>query len=127
MKKITPLLIFILALVLLQNSTRLHQFIDPINTQQLIKDDVILYSTDWCPYCIKTREFFRNANIPFTEYDIEKSPEHNRKYESYGLSGVPLIIIGHTAIQGYDPKAIRTAIEELLQPRTQQAGATPEN
>jgi mycoredoxin len=122
MKKITPLLIFILALVLLQNSTRLHQFLDPINTEQLSKNDVILYSTDWCPYCVKARNFFRNANIPFTEHDIEKSPEHNRNYESYGLSGVPLIIIGPTVVQGYEPKALRAAIEELLQSRKQQPG-----
>ena len=127
MKKITPLLIFILALVLLQNSTRLHQFLDPINTEQLSKNDVILYSTQWCPYCVKTRNFFRNANIPFTEHDIEKSPDHNRNYESYGRSGVPLIIIGHTVIQGYDPKAIRAAIEELLQSRKQQPGTTAGN
>lgn len=127
MKKITPLFIFILALVLLQNSTRLRQFLDPINTQQLTAHDVILYSTHWCPYCVKTRDFFRNANIPFTEHDIEKSPEHKRKYESYGRSGVPLVIIGHTAIQGYDPKAIRATIEELLEARKQQPGATAGN
>ncbi len=127
MKKITPLLIFILALVLLQNSTRLRQFIDPINTEQLSKTDVILYSTSWCPYCVKTRHFFRNANIPFTEHDIEKSPEHNRNYESYGLRGVPLIIIGPTVVQGYDPKALRAAIEQLLQSRKQQPGTTVGN
>jgi mycoredoxin len=127
MKKFAPILIFILALVLLQNSTRLRQFIDPINTQLLSKNDVILYSTSWCPYCVKTRHFFRTANISFTEHDIEKSPDHNRKYESYGRRGVPLIIIGQSVIQGYDPKAIRGAIEALVESRQQHVGTANGN
>ncbi len=120
MKKIIPLIIFIAALVLLQNRTSLHLLINPIDTQQLSQSDVILYSTRWCPYCAKARRFFHKANIPFTEYDIEKSPDRYREYEAYELPGVPLIIIGTTAIQGYDPKAIRINIETLLNSRNQQ-------
>lgn len=119
MKKIIPLIIFIAALVLLQNRTSLHLLINPIDTQQLSQSDVILYSTSWCPYCAKARRFFHQANIPFTEYDIEKSPERYSEYEAYELPGVPLIIIGTTVIQGYDPKAIRINIEKLLQSRKQ--------
>ena len=116
MKKIAPLIIFALALVLLQNSTRIHQSLSPIPTELLNNNDVILYSTRWCPYCAKTRDFFHYANIPFTEYDIEESASHFKEYQQYGGNGVPLIVIGRTIIRGYDPAAIRAAIEALSPP-----------
>ncbi|MBN1473031.1 MAG: glutaredoxin family protein, partial [Syntrophaceae bacterium] len=37
--------------------------------------EVILYTTSWCPYCTKARNFFLSRNIPFTEYDVEKDRE----------------------------------------------------
>ena len=116
MKKIAPLIIFALALVLLQNSTRIHQWLSPIPTEQLNNNDVILYSTRWCPYCAKTRDFFHYADIPFTEYDIEESASHFKEYQQYGGNGVPLIVIGPTIIRGYDPAAIRAAIQSLSTP-----------
>ena len=29
---------------------------------------VELYTTSWCPYCKKARDFFRSRGISFTEY-----------------------------------------------------------
>lgn len=118
MKKIAPLIIFALALLLLQNASRLRQLLDPISNEQLSSSDVLIYSTSWCPYCAKTRRFLHNANISFIEYDIEKSTRHYQQYEAYGGNGVPLIIIGPTIVQGYDPTAIREAVEALSESRT---------
>ena len=125
MNKILPLLIFAVALVLLQNSTRVHQWLDPINTEQLEAQEVILYSTRQCPYCAKTRRLFRNANIPFIEYDVEQSADHYRDYKQHGGNGVPLIVIGPTVVHGYDPGRIRDAIEALHPTTTTGSPASP--
>ena len=33
---------------------------------------VIMYSTAWCGYCKKARQYFKSKGISFVEYDIEK-------------------------------------------------------
>ncbi|MEE8058054.1 MAG: glutaredoxin domain-containing protein [Pseudomonadales bacterium] len=74
-----------------------------------------MYATSWCPYCRKARTFFRQANIPFTEYDVEKSPRAYQQYEKISGRGVPVIQVGNRTIQGFDEMAIRSALNELNQ------------
>jgi hypothetical protein len=40
--------------------------------KQRKSNDVVLYTTSWCPYCKKAKEFFKSRNIYFTNYDIEQ-------------------------------------------------------
>ena len=73
---------------------------------------VELYTTDWCPYCLKARIFFDSRGIPYTLYDVEKSREAAFKKERIApRSGVPLVIIGDIVIRGYSEKAYKTALE----------------
>lgn len=72
---------------------------------------IVLYATEWCGYCQKTREFFAENNIEYIEYDIEKSAERNREYKELGGRGVPLVNVAGTIIHGYDPRSIRAAIQ----------------
>lgn len=77
----------------------------------------VLYGTEWCPYCARTRKFFHDNNIPFREYDIEKSAEGQRQYEQLGGNGVPVVVIADQVIHGYDEQALREALEQQ-QPRS---------
>lgn len=67
---------------------------------------VILYATAWCGYCKKTRTLLNRNNIPFYEYDIEKSQEGARQYKSLGGKGIPVLLINGEVIQGYNPGRI---------------------
>lgn len=67
---------------------------------------VILYATTWCPYCEKARQLFQKHNIPYTEFDIEKSSEGKAQYELLGISGVPITVINGKVIQGFDVEGI---------------------
>ena len=114
LKKILPLLVFIAVMVLVQNWWRIELAIDPIEHPQLTASDTILYSTSWCPYCIKVKHFLKKANIPFTEYDIEKSARAYEQYERLSGRGVPVLKIGNNhVIEGYNREAIRKAIKTL--------------
>lgn len=65
-----------------------------------------LYATSWCGYCKKTRELLREHNIPYTEYDIEKSAKGEREYQALEGRGVPLMVINGEVVRGYDPRKI---------------------
>jgi len=74
---------------------------------------VIMYMTSWCPYCTKARNYLHSLNVHLIEYNIER--DNNRKEEmlskSGGSTGVPLIDVEGTIIRGYNPDALKTAIE----------------
>lgn len=73
---------------------------------------VILYATDWCPYCKKTRAYLQSKGIRFTEYDIDKDPGKRKEMiEKSGTNGVPVLDIEGIIIRGFDPREISAAIE----------------
>lgn len=69
-------------------------------------EDVILYATEWCGYCAKTRKFLAEKNIPYIEYDIEKSAKGAEQYSSLGGNGVPLLVVKGEIVRGYGPQQI---------------------
>jgi glutaredoxin len=111
-RKLIPLLVFAAVLVLSQNWWRIDLALNPLPADQLSANNVTLYSTSWCSYCAKTRRFFKAANVPYIERDIEKSPEAMRHYKELGGRGVPFLVINGKRIQGFDTAAIRIAITQ---------------
>lgn len=77
---------------------------------------VVMYATEWCPYCKKAREFFADNNISYTEVDVEKSSEGMRYYTALEASGYPLIYVGTKRFGGFGgsiPKDIKREIRNL--------------
>ena len=65
---------------------------------------VVMYSTTWCGYCKKAARYFRQKNISFKEYDIEKSEKAARDYKRLNGRGVPLILVGKQRMNGFNQK-----------------------
>lgn len=82
----------------------------PENFTGAHSQEVVLYATSWCGYCAKARKFFTDNNIPFTEYDIEKSREGRSQYDELNGKGVPLILVNGEIIRGYNLAAIKQAM-----------------
>ena len=104
MKKVI-LLLSVLALY--QNWDKLNDWLQP--NQASRQAEVVLYATQWCGYCAKTREQLAKDGVPYREVDIEKDSAGNATFKSLGGRGVPLIDINGTLIHGYNPQAMRAA------------------
>ena len=74
---------------------------------------VVLYSTAWCGYCRKARNYFRSHRIRFEEYDVEKSMKGKRDYKRLGARGVPIIFVGRQRLDGFS----QAAFENLYRAR----------
>lgn len=73
---------------------------------------VELYTTSWCPYCEKSREYFRNQGVAFKEYDIEKDASAAARKKRLGSSrGVPFAVVNGEKIQGYSVKKYEQALK----------------
>lgn len=72
---------------------------------------VIMYSTPSCSYCRLAKDYFRQNNIPVTEYNVasdkRKAEEMTRKS---GQMGVPVLDINGRVLVGFN----KTQIEQAL-------------
>jgi len=77
------------------------------------KADVVLYTTSWCPYCRKARDYLQSRGIDFIEYDIEKDKDAAiRKKQLDNRGGVPFAIINGRSISGFSASAYERALQE---------------
>lgn len=88
-----------------------NEFSPPPDFSAQHPEGIVLYATDWCGYCKKTREFFKQHNIAYVEYDIEKSEEGRQQYDQLRGSGVPLIMVRGQLLRGYDPNALKKVLQ----------------
>lgn len=76
---------------------------------------VVVYGTQSCPYCAKTREFLRAKKIEFADLDVQHSPKAQKEFEQLGGSGVPVVLIGNRRIQGFNQDAFEAALKTVTQ------------
>jgi mycoredoxin len=106
--------LIMLVVVAYQNWSKIERFFNPFSTvatQSQTQAKIVLYATDWCGYCKKTRRFLDSKGIPYREFDIEKSAEGRKAYEALGGRGIPLIDVNGTLIRGFSEEAILAALE----------------
>jgi len=71
--------------------------------------NVTIYSTPTCHFCHMAKEFFKEKNVPYTEYDVASDMARRKEMiEKSEQMGVPVIIIGDELIVGYNkPKIVQ--------------------
>lgn len=62
---------------------------------------VLLYSAEWCGVCRKAKRYFKEREVPYQEYDVEKSAKGRRDYARLRGSGVPIILVGERRMDGF--------------------------
>jgi glutaredoxin 3 len=64
---------------------------------------VVMYSTNWCPYCARARQLLEDKGATVEEIDIEAAPASRAEMMSRsGRRTVPQIFIGETYVGGCD-------------------------
>ncbi len=75
-------------------------------------NNVTVYTTTQCPYCVMIKDFLKENNIPFNEVNVEKQPEMMQKLiQTTGQMGVPQTEINGNWIIGFDPNSIMKALQ----------------
>ena len=75
---------------------------------------IVMYSTNWCPYCVRAKAFLQQKGVEFEEINLADDPNVREKiHELTGGSTVPQIVIHGTPIGGYDDLRRLDATGEL--------------
>jgi glutaredoxin 3 len=66
--------------------------------------NVVIYTKDYCPYCVKAKALLKRRNIAFKEIDISHDAALQQEMieKSGGRRSVPQIFINGNAIGGCD-------------------------
>ena len=65
--------------------------------------DVVVYSTDYCPYCTRAKSLLGKLGIKFKEVDVTNDPaKRSWLVQATGRKTVPQIFIGEKSIGGFD-------------------------
>ncbi len=68
---------------------------------------VAIYSTPTCHYCNLAKDFFKEHNVAYTEYDVQNDAlKRKEMVEKSDQLGVPVIDIGGEIIVGFDEPRI---------------------
>ena len=68
---------------------------------------IVVYSTEYCPYCIRVKSLLKSRGYAFEEIDVSGDPEKRAWLvrETGGRRTVPVVFIDGKHIGGYDETA----------------------
>lgn len=65
--------------------------------------DVVIYTSAWCPYCIRAKQLLSAKQVAFDEISVDGKPDVRAAMaRKAGRSTVPQIWIGQTHVGGCD-------------------------
>ncbi len=68
---------------------------------------VEIYSTPTCHYCHMAKDFFKENNIPYTEYDVASDlAKRKEMVEKTSQMGVPVIVIDGAWAVGFNKTTV---------------------
>jgi glutaredoxin 3 len=72
---------------------------------------VTVYSTPSCPYCTMAKNYLKQKEIPFEEFDVSQDqPRAEEMVRKSRQMGVPVLDVNGTIIVGFSPKDIEVAL-----------------
>jgi glutaredoxin 3 len=65
---------------------------------------IVMYSSDWCPYCMSARALLKRKGLDFSEVNVDATPGAREAMleRSGGRRTVPQIFIGDRHVGGCD-------------------------
>lgn len=77
--------------------------------------DIIVYSKDYCPYCVRAKNLLKQKGCDFREIDITRDENLQKEMieKSGGRRTVPQIFINGTHVGGFDDLSALNAAGKL--------------
>src|SRR5699024_8746084 len=108
---------WLFSVYLLLKSSKSSLFLKIYNTPlgnkgEIKMNDIKVYTTSTCPYCVMVTNFLKEQNISFTEINVQENPEIMQKVvNETGQMGVPQSKVNGEWVLGFDPNKISSLLK----------------
>ena len=76
--------------------------------------DIVVYSTEWCPYCVMAKKLLESKGLTYREIDVTHDEALQQEMvDRSGRRTAPEIFIDDDLVGGYDDLARLNATGEL--------------
>lgn len=106
-------LLLAVALIMALALLALDRYAAAVHRPQAGSTAVVLYTTEWCPYCARLRADLRTSQVAYTDYDVEHSLQGQLGMWTLRGRGVPVAVVGEKVIYGYRVDQLARALQEL--------------
>ncbi|NLJ98519.1 MAG: glutaredoxin family protein [Tissierellia bacterium] len=72
--------------------------------------NVVVFTSDTCPYCVTAKEYLDEKGVSYTEKNIQTDKAARKELMGMGHMGVPVLVIDGEEVVGFD----KAKIDELL-------------
>lgn len=73
--------------------------------------NVKVYSTPTCPWCMRVKQFLKDNNIAFEDFDVSINQQAGEEMiQKSGQMGVPVLDIEGSIVVGFDKERIKQAL-----------------
>jgi glutaredoxin-like YruB-family protein len=73
---------------------------------------VTIYSTPVCHFCQAAKDFFKENDVEYTEFDVASDADKREEMiEITGQMGVPVIRIGDDVVIGFDEDKVKELLK----------------
>ncbi len=74
-------------------------------------NNVVVYSTANCPWCVKVKDFLKRNGVPFEERNAQLNPEYALEVQrKSGGAAVPVTDVDGKIIIGFNPAKLKAAL-----------------
>jgi glutaredoxin 3 len=64
--------------------------------------EVLIYTTTYCPYCVRAKQLFNRKKVPFIEVNVEERPELREwLVTASGQRTVPQVFVNGRSVGGF--------------------------
>jgi len=73
---------------------------------------VIIYSTPTCHFCVMAKDYFKDNNVSYEEFDVASLADKRKEMmEKSGQLGVPVILVGDDVVVGFNKSRLARLLE----------------
>ncbi len=72
---------------------------------------VIVYVSEWCPWCHKAMDFLKKHKIKFEARDVDEDRFADESLRKSGQTGIPVIDIDGKIITGFDEPKLKEVLK----------------
>ncbi|MEW8974527.1 MAG: glutaredoxin family protein [Tissierellaceae bacterium] len=74
--------------------------------------NVLVYSSNTCPYCTLAKNYLEEKGISYTEKNVQTDKDARKELMDMGHMGVPVLVIDGEEIVGFDKDKIDDLLSE---------------